>query len=60
MPNPVVCPPCFDGMHSACTGANGCYCDCNLEDHPLPAHVCEYHPLTGDTEKRCFVCQRLM
>lgn len=23
-------------------------------------HVCEHHPLTGDTEKRCFVCQRLM
>lgn len=24
------------------------------------SHVCEYQPLTGDTEKRCFTCQRLM
>lgn len=28
-----VCPSCYDGMHSACRG-NGCYCDCQLEDHP--------------------------
>lgn len=27
---------------------------------PDDLHVCEYHPLTGDTEKRCFTCQRLM
>lgn len=36
MPDPVVCPACFDGMHSACIGSNGCYCDCQLE--PAPPH----------------------
>lgn len=27
---------------------------------PDDVHVCEYHRLTGDEEKRCFTCQRLM
>lgn len=31
----AICPGCWDGMHSACTG-NGCYCDCQLEEWPAP------------------------
>lgn len=40
MPEHVVCPACFDGACSECTGA-GCYCDCQMPGDDYPG--CDLH-----------------